>query len=47
MTRLPSPYGDCTRDGKDEHFIYPNKNYSTEVRYNSFIVIHWISGMPT
>ncbi|KAF8367219.1 asic-1 [Pristionchus pacificus] len=30
MTRLPSPYGDCTRDGKDEHFIYPNKNYSTE-----------------
>ncbi|GMT01982.1 hypothetical protein PENTCL1PPCAC_24156, partial [Pristionchus entomophagus] len=30
MTRLPAPYGECTPDGKDAHFIYTSKNYSTE-----------------
>ena len=31
MTRLPSPYGECVPEGKNEHFIYTHKNYSTEV----------------
>ncbi|GMR53554.1 hypothetical protein PMAYCL1PPCAC_23749, partial [Pristionchus mayeri] len=30
MTRLPAPYGECTPHGKDQNFIYPDKNYSTE-----------------
>ncbi|GMT28473.1 hypothetical protein PFISCL1PPCAC_19770, partial [Pristionchus fissidentatus] len=30
MTRLPAPYGVCTPDGKDDNFIYRDKEYSTE-----------------
>ncbi|KAE9419456.1 hypothetical protein Angca_002549, partial [Angiostrongylus cantonensis] len=40
MFRLPLPYGDCNDRGKDEDFIYVNKNYNTEGCQRSCIQKH-------
>ncbi|WKX91067.1 hypothetical protein Q1695_009701 [Nippostrongylus brasiliensis] len=40
LTRLPAPYGDCIKQGKDGDFIYVSKAYSTEGCQRSCIQRH-------
>ncbi|CAI4227594.1 unnamed protein product [Auanema sp. JU1783] len=40
MTRKSAPYGDCIEEGKDEDFIYLDKQYSTEGCQRSCIQRH-------
>ncbi|VDO93537.1 unnamed protein product [Heligmosomoides polygyrus] len=40
LTRLPAPYGDCIKQGKDGDFIYVTKQYSTEGCQRSCIQKH-------
>ncbi|KAK6728326.1 hypothetical protein RB195_005766 [Necator americanus] len=40
MTRLPAPYGDCIREGKDDDFIFVDKQYNTEGCQRSCIQRH-------
>ncbi|EYC43873.1 hypothetical protein Y032_0478g2197 [Ancylostoma ceylanicum] len=40
MTRLPAPFGDCIREGKDDDFIFVDKQYNTEGCQRSCIQKH-------
>ncbi|KHJ79487.1 hypothetical protein OESDEN_20865, partial [Oesophagostomum dentatum] len=40
MTRLPAPFGDCVREGKDDDFIFADKQYNTEGCQRSCIQKH-------
>ncbi|CAJ0944289.1 unnamed protein product, partial [Mesorhabditis belari] len=42
ISRLPSPYGDCVKNGKDENFIYTTKEYSTEGCQRSCVQQHFV-----
>lgn len=40
MIRLPAPYGDCVKEGKNADFIYLDKQYSAEGCQRSCIQKH-------